>query len=470
MPKYIHMILMGGLLWGGVSPLSAQKNLIPVLRANITSASKMTALSQKVLADPSIALASTVQKNSSRRHFSSAAMHNQEELLIQGLFSKKKENLSLLQSFKQVISLSLKRNSFFNPDSKQPFSIRELTKIPNEILENKEPTPLQRKVYESYLEVINLWKKRFDEKEEIPLLKIIFMPSLSPTLAALHTNKMSLLLSRKIADKFDWLRNYPNQGKKDFFSLHGDITADYLAARLERENLVFLGETHHFDEIHDNLSELFLKLRTENPSRRIVLFTEFIDLPPLESATHNTLFRYYRRIAETNLTPITLQDSKKINYAPLLFWTLLKQNIEIYPLEDPTQQKIFNEEFSSDVYKSVFGMAERNKVWARVIEYKMQEIRKENPDALFIVYGGIGHTSWLMPMALPKFFAAENPVVVEITHKRPSSVSSLYNVWGPDDPFFANEELPRLHHWKGDNARLLGRQTGFDYAWVVQKL
>ena len=94
----------------------------------------------------------------------------------------------------------------------------------------------------------------------------------------------------------------------------------------------------------------------------------------------------------------------------------------------------------------------------------MAQIRKTDPDALFVVYAGMAHTSWIMPYALPKFFAKEKTSVVEFSVGEPSEINTLCGVWDREHPYFRKQAL---FYWQGREARLLGRQTGFDYALIL---
>ena len=97
----------------------------------------------------------------------------------------------------------------------------------------------------------------------------------------------------------------------------------------------------------------------------------------------------------------------------------------------------------------------------------MKEIRQTDPDALFVVYAGMGHTSWIIPSSLPKFFVPENPAVVEISSEFTSDWNTLYPVWTENSPYLASYSEYSLFFWVGKESRLLAKQTGFDYALVV---
>ena len=153
-------------------------------------------------------------------------------------------------------------------------------------------------------------------------------------------------------------------------------------------------------------------------------------------------------------------------YGEKVFARLDKAGVEVYPLEDPVQNKIFETELEEKQQLCLFTISSRNKTWARVIENKMTEIRKTDPDALFVVYAGIGHTSWMVPQSLPKFFANEQPVVVEMSDNSLSRYNLLHPVWGREDAVFRLRETTTLLYWNGQYARQLAKQTGFDYALI----
>ncbi len=234
----------------------------------------------------------------------------------------------------------------------------------------------------------------------------------------------------------------------------------------------FLGEIHFIKEVQQAVGQLMYALREQNPNRRIVLFTEFIDLPYSGNYSSNqSLFSYYRRVENAALQPLSWQDYLESgeDYAKDLFEVLLKDGFEIYPLEDREMYDLIREEEGvlSKAQVSALAIMYRNKMWARVIESKMKEIRQQDPHALFVVYAGMGHTSWLMPYSLPKFFAREKKVVAEITTDFPSEYNLPFVLWDPNHPFFQTVPERTLFYWEGEDASQLGKYTGFYYALVL---
>lgn len=456
----MRVVLGISLAIGQAVPLWAQAKMLPAARAAVAGRKALPAVAGKTLPAAAAGAAVSVQ------NILPAEAIGEDPAAVQNLFLNQPASLPV-KNWKERVGSLWEKMTYASKRRQRSSVIADLTTLPPQVLEGR-AEGLQRQVYESYKAVIELWKTRFAPEEEIPLLKAMFMPKLVPTETALKNNEWSLFFSRGIADKSDWLKQYPGKGKKELFRYEGADEKEYLARRLSSERMVFFGEVHHQDEIQDNLADLVASLRKQNPSRRIVLFTEFINLPPAEPGSRNTLATYYRRLPETPLAPITLADGNRVDYAPGFFWIALNCDIELYALEDPTQMQLFKQELGKQEFFSFYTLSQRNKTWARLMEQKMTEIRAQDPDALFLVYAGSGHTSWLMPFSLPKFFANEQPVVVDVTSERPSSHCLLYHVWGKEDPFFQRDHASaRLYHWMGHNARLLGRQIGFDYAWTV---
>ena len=101
----------------------------------------------------------------------------------------------------------------------------------------------------------------------------------------------------------------------------------------------------------------------------------------------------------------------------------------------------------------------------------MEKIRQENTDALFIYYGGMAHTSWAMPVSLPKFFAKEKPLVVELIAEKDidKTFSLLPAVWEKGHPAFTKTGTKRMFLWDSpaDQLTAWGKKTGFDCRIII---
>ena len=279
-------------------------------------------------------------------------------------------------------------------------------------------------------------------------------------------NALLLNTVQNFVRKMQWLDAYPQQGRAALKTISSDKAISELAQRLQHEKMIMLGEFHYLDELQAAVADLVIKLKQQNPSRRVVLFTEFMTLPRTRLPINQTADTYFRRVDSPNVPEVDSWQVKEKHYAKKAFLQMLAKQVEVYPLEDFEQFKLLQVE-TQDHMNSLLSLVHRNKTWARVMENKMAEIRKTDPDALFIVYAGKGHTSWLLPYSLPKFFANEHPAVVELALSRPINSDALFTVWGKKDPFFKPYTTAAVSFWSGPDARTLAENSGFDYLLVV---
>lgn len=333
----------------------------------------------------------------------------------------------------------------------------------------------QMLAYEKQLEeknqaLLDKIEQLWEANVELSAFSTWYPPLYRPNRFSIQNNRIVLSGAGNFLKKVEWLKAQPGQGQN---ALNQNTSSDMmavLAEKLSAEKLVFLGEAHFLAQIQQSVGELLWEIKKQNPNRRIVLLTEFFPLPAAPAARQGaSYFSYYRQPKGGELQSLSPDLSQvKLYYAENLFSFLLKKKFEIYPLEDISQCNLLirAQGICPDMRgaTSMLAVAERNKSWARIIETKMAEIRKTDPDALFIVYAGMMHTSWIIPYAMPKFFASENPVVVEFTWRESLSLNTLGAVWTIKHPFFRFYEPNSLFYWTGAQARQFGRQTGFDYA------
>lgn len=282
-------------------------------------------------------------------------------------------------------------------------------------------------------------------------------------------NKLVLQALINHIQRIKWLNSYPHKGRSALQSTAGGNPIIQLAAHLKKEKMIFLGEYHFNPEIQQFVSGLILALKAQNPKRRVVVFTEFLPLTPRKLPDGQTVETYYRHVNQENIPPITGMDISSYTYASDTFNQLLKNRVEIYPLEDKQHVKLMAQEYDSELYELPLSVSMRNKTWARIIENKMAQIRQTDPDALFVVYAGLGHVSWIYPYALPKFFAKEKPAAVSLILKQHLKLHFLTNIWGPQDSFFTSPRTNTVFYWGGPDARQLAQHTGFDYMVALPK-
>ncbi len=172
----------------------------------------------------------------------------------------------------------------------------------------------------------------------------------------------------------------------------------------DQTSMLFLGEVHDVPEIHEAIVTLLAQLREKNPNRKIVLFTEFL---PEEL--------HYTANAAT-ATPLGMIQIWK---------SALRRDIEVIGLEpefvtgDLSKQQVQNTEGTKLVtlnqWANLEGVRLRNEAWGRTLE----KYRAQEPEALFVVYSGLGHCGYNQPFTLSQAFEHEKPYVVSFvpSHK-----------------------------------------------------
>lgn len=166
---------------------------------------------------------------------------------------------------------------------------------------------------------------------------------------------------------------------------------------------LFIGEIHDQHEIPQFISELLPLLRQQNPNRPIFLFTEFL----LDT-----------QYANWHVTNILVHTSKGHYYAPV--WDAAHQlNIPIIGLESskvPGMHFVKMADIDGNI--SVIpagatpeGLRIRNEHWYKIL----QEYRKKNPDALFVVYTGSAHSLYNFPFSLAKRFPKKTTRMIDLT-------------------------------------------------------
>lgn len=308
---------------------------------------------------------------------------------------------------------------------------------------------------------IEMLKKKYQEFDYDFSFEKKFFHISSFSSFAMKNNQMVLVALKNYIKKIQWLQQYPNRGRNLLAKKTGNDAISQLAKRLKNEKIVMLGEYHYVPSFQKAVKDLILALKAQNPRRRVVVFTEFINLPETQNNTGDTLETYYRVIKPSSLQPWTGFSDTDIVYAEETFSSLVDKQIEIYPLEDLRQMDLLEKEF---YISTLLATVSRNKTWARVIETKMAEIHKTDPDALFVVYAGRGHLSWLNPLSLPKFFVKEKPKVIQLALNQRLWKTSLRNIWPTDDPFFTHStNKVSFFFWTGADATRFAQNTGFDY-------
>lgn len=161
---------------------------------------------------------------------------------------------------------------------------------------------------------------------------------------------------------------------------------------------LFIGEAHGYPEIHQFVAQLVGQLRAQQPTRPIILLTEF--LPENFAWTHRT---------NTNHIPSVFHKYFSI-------WDqVLKQQVPVIGLELPlavddhctvrylAENGVLTKQ---SVWASLEGVRLRNERWQKTLA----QYRTNFPDALFIIYTGADHVMYNRPFTLAQN-PQENPFV-----------------------------------------------------------
>ena len=463
--RYFYVVINSCLLiLLGLQPLGAQKNLLPAAKAAFGKNAAKAALAPQ-------AARAIFTKTPAQTAFAAQARRT-SGLAVSGLAAPQPVLNAACKTAAQAASRPLP------PSARPPAGQKTLAaSVQNSVIKQfkKHSRQQNKKIAKEHVAVLRQINDTWLKNEEFlhsDVLDIASETFKEESRFAWKNNQIVLFSGTRFFEKAKWLRNRPGQGQDALKSIpFGRGLINQLAKELSENDLVFLGEIHLLVPVQQGVAQLLYSLREQNPGRRIVLFTEFVDIPGTKgkNTRGEDFFSYYRRPEDFPSDPLELDESLaegRLDYAAEMFKNLLEDNFEVYPLEDRTLWRLMKQEEPVLHFSEVSALAlvSRNKSWARTMEAKMKEIRKTDPDALFIVYAGMGHTSWIMPHSLPKFFANEKSAVVEITVSYPSGLNTLDVVWDLEHPFFNTKGLS---YWTGPDAKLLGRQTGFDYALVV---
>lgn len=284
------------------------------------------------------------------------------------------------------------------------------------------------------------------------------------------------IISKHFDDKLAWIQGQPQLGKDLLREIDG-LEVDFrFYQQLSESNLVFVGEVHGNLAPRIEFANLVKGFKKIYPNRKIVVFAEAAYLKPIEGESIFP-YQYYRRGAEGVEPAIDFSEKSNPNARLVddetlqfkeMFSSLSDAGVEIYPVEDAV---VAQKESAQGAISTVDGLAERNRGFARVMQAQMEKIRLEDPETLFVYYGGMAHTSWAMPVSLPKLFANEKSLVVElVVEKDAETTFSLLPVaWGQGHPAFSKMGNKRLFLWDGAREQTAnwGKVSGFDCRIII---
>lgn len=165
-------------------------------------------------------------------------------------------------------------------------------------------------------------------------------------------------------------------------------------------SLLFVGEMHGFGEIREGVGTLLSTLRQQNPSREIILFTEFLPeefhWKPTTDPALLDLPKYapvWEEAARNHIEVIGLEPE-----------VALADSCEVEGLDDVEKISVFSQ------WAHLEGVRLRNEAWAKTI----QTYRAQHPDALFVVYSGASHSAYYFPFSLATTLSKERPFVATL--------------------------------------------------------
>ena len=230
-----------------------------------------------------------------------------------------------------------------------------------------------------------------------------------PTVPFLTTNEQAnLYLQRKINREvvkgiasYKKLYNQTSARLEDLKQAQLKFTHDpeedvnWLAKQIpQNTSYLLLGEHHGTPKIPPTVNTLIRTLRQQQPERQIFLFTEFI-----YHTNHLVVNEFYKNM----LTD--LESDKNLNIPVIGLETELADS-EVHVVG--TNGIFIN---STDFWATREGLRIRNNYWLNILK----KYRAAYPDALFIVYGGIGHLGYTYPYSISNLFPEKKTFVISFT-------------------------------------------------------
>ena len=271
--------------------------------------------------------------------------------------------------------------------------------------------------------------------------------------------------------RVNWVSSHPNKGRDMIFEVPNENAIPTLAKELLKKDVVFIGELHGHMQLRDAFVDLLTKIKGSS-SRQVVIFAEAVYLPPMKGEAIFP-YSYYRRGVDGVAPPFDKANPKgnahilsgDSNFINLVEFSE-KFSVPIYPIEDAVITQI---QKAKGTISTLQGLGERNFAMSRAIRQQMEVIRQQNPDALFVVFGGMAHMSREVPFSMPKLFSNEKTAVVELVpDAKPHTMSFLEKLW-KGHPAFSSKNYTRLYGWKNtqNNAAAWGENTGFDFRVII---
>lgn len=174
---------------------------------------------------------------------------------------------------------------------------------------------------------------------------------------------------------------------------------NWLASQITPNISTFLlGEVHYKPEIQENIVDLLSHLRAQNPTREIILFTEFLPQDSvwgidIKKSPFEVYTKVWKSATDNNILTIGLEpnfvednDVEMIYHSASSRWDFLAAC------------------YHQNIWASLEGLRIRNENWIQTLN----KYRTLHPDALFIVYAGSGHLIATEPYSIATYFEQQN--------------------------------------------------------------
>lgn len=283
---------------------------------------------------------------------------------------------------------------------------------------------------------------------------------------ALRNNKILLHSLQSLDRKAFWIRQHENIVHTAMEKRMSPWIFDYMATKLETENLVFIGDDHS-GNVQQAVRELILAIAKHQPYRQIVLFSEF-DIRPTD-AKNSTWYTYYH--LDQGELPSAKELQKLNRYASEVTLPALQIGAEVYGLEDYEMLRLAEKEVGPDGPVSDLALLQRNRYWARVMRQVMEKVRNTPAkpyhfyEPLFIVYAGTEHISRMRSGSLPGLFGDEKSSVVALGIKELSFQFGLSYLI--HNPLPSDMKQPVAFFWNEQNRHEMARRMGYDFAVII---
>lgn len=231
---------------------------------------------------------------------------------------------------------------------------------------------------------------------------------------------------------------------------------------------LYIGEIHNEGFIQDEISQFIAQLPSIYPNRTIYLATEFIPAKEVP-------FSRQTQLAYSDKALDSWFEGNEDHASSIVFQSARKGGLQIVGLEPQLallEQGLVDgtyiaEEDFEDYATSMEGIYFRNNYWARIV----REIRRRDPEALIVVYGGIDHVAYHNPFCMPSLIGGKGFVMQVLTPRYLPEANPLFCHFRESDAirdmFLSSEEAKLVNSW--ENPQSYNHLLGVDLSIIVHE-